>query len=109
MKTLFLDTVNAEKQHKWFASQDAVRRAANNWSHYSSAQKTQAHRMVLGLELALAGEIFINPRQKFIAIKVQNARVRDRKILLDLEAQYEQQGIIKIVTLQGITYRIPKV
>ena len=109
MKAQFINVTEAEKQYKWFAAQDAMRRATNMWSHYSYAQKLQAQRMVLGLELAYSAKIYEpNPRQKFISIKLENARVRDRAVLKELEEQYEKQGVTKIVTPQGVTYRIPK-
>lgn len=88
---------------------DAQSRAANMWSHYSQAQRTQAERMKLGLELCYYHrDIHINPRKKFISVKVENARVRDRANLQLLEADYERQGIKKVVTDQGVTYRILK-
>ena len=53
--------------------------------------------------------VHINPRGKFIAIKVDQARVRDRKMLALLEKDYELLSITKVVTEQGVTYRIPKI
>jgi hypothetical protein len=39
---------------------------------------------------------------------VENPRVIDRYNLELLEGDYEKQGITKVVTAQGVTYRIPK-
>jgi hypothetical protein len=35
--------------------------------------------------------------------------VRDRKMLALLEQDYVLEGITKVVTEQGVTYRIPKI
>jgi hypothetical protein len=44
-----------------------------------------------------------------VTIKLDQARVRDRKTLALLEQDYTAQGdITKVVTDQGITYRIAR-
>ena len=71
--------------------------------------RVRAERMKLALELCYSAKNFyINPRGKFITIKIDNPRVKDRANLALLEEDYAAQGITKIVTAQGITYRIPK-
>jgi hypothetical protein len=66
--------------------------------------------MKIGLEMVYnAKGIHINPRGKFIAIKVDQPQVRDRKNLALLEKDYELLSITKVVTEQGVTYRIPKI
>jgi hypothetical protein len=48
-------------------------------------------------------------RKKFVAIKLDQARVRDRHALSLLEKDYEKCGdVTKIVTDQGVTYRIAR-
>jgi hypothetical protein len=64
--------------------------------------------MKLGLEQVYSGMVYVNPRGKFIAVKVDQPRVRDRKMLSLLEQDYVLEGITKVVTEQGVTYRIPK-
>jgi hypothetical protein len=79
------------------------------WSHYTEAERVRAERMKLALELCYSAKNFyINPRGRFISIKIDNPRVKDRSNLVLLEQDYVEQGITKIVTVQGITYRIPK-
>jgi|LakMenEpi03Aug12_release.lakeMendotaPanAssembly.Ray.scaffolds.fasta_scaffold07909_12 hypothetical protein len=79
------------------------------WSHYDYQEKVRAERMAMGLEFVYsADKIYINPRKNFIAIKLDNARVKDRRELAILEQQYERDGITKIVTDQSIIYRIMK-
>jgi hypothetical protein len=109
MKEKELDTQSAG-YYAYAAARDARMKAVAMWSHYTEAERTRAERIKLGLEMVYyAKGIYVNPRGKFIAIKVDNATVRDRKNLALLESDYEKAGITKVVTQQGVTYRIPKV
>ena len=94
----------------WVAARDAAMKSYAASTLYTEAQKVRAERMKLGLELCYStSAIYINPRNKFIAIKVDKPTVRDRKNLALLEKDYEKLGdITKAVTKQGITYRIAK-
>jgi len=108
MKERELETRNAGF-YAYAAARDARMRATAMWSHYTEAERVRAERMKLALELCYSAKNFyINPRGKFITIKVENPRVKDRSNLALLEQDYVEQGITKIVTAQGITYRIPK-
>jgi hypothetical protein len=108
MRATELDTKNAGF-YAFAAMRDARMRAIANWSHYTDKQKVQAERIKLGLELVYSTtKIYIDPRKNFITIKVENARVRDKANLAMLEEDYEKAGITKIITPQGISYRIPK-
>ena len=95
--------------YAYAAARDARMRAAAMWSHYTEAERVRAERMKLALELCYSAKrFFVNPRGKFITIKVERPRVVDRRNLDLLEGDYAAQGITKVVTAQGITYRIPK-
>ena len=95
--------------YAYAAMRDARMRNLVNSSHYSQKQKTAADRMALALELVYwAKGIYINYRENFIAIKLDRAQVKDRKNLQLLEAEYTGLGYKKVVTNQGVTYRIPK-
>ena len=108
MKERELETRNAGF-YAYAAARDARMRATAMWSHYTEAERVRAERMKLALELCYSAKNFyINPRSKFITIKIDNPRVKDRSNLALLEQDYVEQGITKIVTAQGITYRIPK-
>ena len=108
MKAQELETKSAG-YFAYAAARDASMRAVAMWSHYTDRQRVRAERMKLGLEQVYAGRIFVNPRGKFIAVKIDNPQVRDRKILALLEQDYVLVGLTKVVTEQGITYRIPKI
>jgi hypothetical protein len=96
--------------YAYAAARDASIRAIAMWSHYTDKERVRAERMKLGLEMVYnAKNIHINPRGKFIAIKVDQPQVRDRKTLALLEKDYELLGITKVLTEQGVTYRIPKI
>ena len=109
MKAVNLDTDNAGF-YAFAAARDARMRAVAMWSHYTDAARTRAERMKLGLEMVYsARSAFITYRKKFVTIKLDQARVRDRKTLALLEQDYTAQGdITKVVTDQGITYRIAR-
>jgi hypothetical protein len=109
MKERELETKSAG-YYAFAASRDARMKATAMWSHYSETQKVQAERMKLGLELCYSAKgIYVNPRKKFIAIKIDNPTIKDRKNLALLEQDYEKAGITKVVSNQGVTYRIAKV
>ncbi len=96
--------------YAYAAARDASMRAIAMWSHYTDKERVRAERMKLGLEMVYnAKGIHINPRGKFIAVKVDQPQVRDRKMLALLEKDYELLAITKVVTEQGVTYRIPKI
>jgi hypothetical protein len=95
--------------YAYAAARDARMRAAAMWSHYTEAERVRAERMKLALELCYSARAFyVNPRGRFITIKVENPRVKDRSNLALLEEDYATQGITKIVTAQAVIYRIPK-
>ena len=105
-----------ETEHKsagkfaWFAERDARLRSAVNSTTFTDTQKIKAERVKLALELVYRAEkVYIEYRKKFISVKVQKAQVRDRKGLLLLEMCYENEGLEKVKTAQGITYRIAKI
>jgi hypothetical protein len=96
--------------YAYAAARDASMRAIAMWSHYTDRERVRAERMKLGLEMVYhAKGIHINPRGKFISVKVDRPQVRDRKTLALLEKDYELLGITKVLTEQGVTYRIPKI
>jgi hypothetical protein len=104
-----------EKEYKsagqwaWFAERDARMRSAVNSTTFSDAQKLKAERVKLALELVYSAEkVFIEYRKKFISVKVHKAQVRDRKGLVLLEMCYQNEGLEKVKTAQGVTYRIIK-
>lgn len=102
-----------ETEHKdagmfaWFAARDAKMRSAVNATTFTDSQKIRAERVKLALELVYSYKaITIDYTKKHIRVKVHNAVVKDRKNLRELETNWEQQGIVKVLTGQGIIYRV---
>ena len=107
MQAKDLDTKAAG--NKWWASRDAAIKSYAESTSYSASQRLQAERMKLGLEIVYASKaIHVNYRGKFIAIKIEQPQVRDRKMLAVLEKDYSLLGIVKMLSKQGLIYRIPK-
>jgi hypothetical protein len=107
MLTSTLDT--KEATNAFFAARDARMRNYAMSSTYSDKERLRAEQVKLGLECVYrVTEVHINYRQKFIAVKLSNAIVRDRASVADLEALYALEGIVKRETAQGTIYRIPR-
>ena len=107
MLTSTLDT--KEASNAFFAARDARMRNYAMSSTYTERERLKAERVKLALECVYrVTEVHINYRQKFIAVKLTNAIVRDRASVADLEAFYAQEGIVKRETAQGTIYRIPR-
>lgn len=109
MKTLTID--NQEASNKLFAFMDARRKSYAASTHYTEKERVRAERMKLGLEMVYSTRIPIEVtyRNKFIAIKLDSPKVRDRQTLKLLEADYDKAGIVKVESNCGVIYRIPKV
>jgi hypothetical protein len=105
-----------ETEHKsagnyaWFAARDARMNSIVNSSLYTDKQKLKAERAKLALEMCYyAKEVHIEYRKTFISVKVDGAQVKDKKGLALLEMCYENEGLEKVKTKQGVTYRIYRV
>lgn len=108
MKSRELDTEGAGR-FAFAAARDAQFKSACEAQNYSQQQKIAAERMKYAMELCYSNKtIYITYRKKFITVKIEAAVVKDRKNLALLEKDYETAGYTKVVSTQGITYRIPK-
>jgi hypothetical protein len=107
MRQTFIKT--DEAPCKWYAAQDARIRNIANKSHYDAATQLRVDRMKGLLEFIYAARgVYEAYGKKGISIKVEGARVRDRAALISIERDWEQQGVVKKVTPQGVIYRIQK-
>jgi len=107
MQTQELETRSAGR-YAYFAAQDAAVKSYAASTHYTSQQKLNAERKKLVLEMAYYGTVHVNYRKKFVALKVANTNVQNRKLLQELEQDFAAQNIARVVTPQGVVYRIPK-
>lgn len=89
---------------------DARRRNIIMADGYSLMERNRADRIHMVLDAVYAHEgIYVNYRQKFIAIKLSNPQVVDEINLTRFEQDWQDQGIIRKITAQGIIYTIPRV
>jgi hypothetical protein len=103
-----LDTPNAGF-YAYAAARDAAQRSYAASTHYTEQQKTRAERVKLALELMYSARaVHLNYRKGFVAIKLDSPRVVDRANLDQMEKEWSAAGIAKVITAQGIIYRIPK-
>ena len=95
----------------WFSKADAEARNTANKSLYGPKQLLEAERVRLALGLVYHNRgIYINYRDRFIAVKVDRAQtIRGQRLEREvLEKEYETRGYSKRVTAQGVIYRIPR-
>ena len=108
MKARELETQGAG-YFAYAAARDAQFKSACEAQNYTDAQKLVAERMKLALELCYYNtKVYITFRKKFITVKVNKGQVKDRRNLNLLEKDYESAGYTKVVSNQGVSYRIPK-
>ena len=107
MYTRDLDTQPAT--NRWWARRDADLLNLRWEPTYTERQKIKASQMRGCLELCYGyRETHINYRERFIAIKVDRAVVRDRIMLRTLEKEWTDSGVERRTTAQGVIYRIPR-
>jgi hypothetical protein len=103
-----LDTPSAGF-YAYAAARDAAQRSYAASTHYTEQQKVRAERMKLAIELMYSSRsVHLNYRKGFVAIKLDSPRVIDRANLAQMETEWAAAGIAKVVTTQGIIYRIPE-
>jgi hypothetical protein len=102
-----------ETEHKsagkwaWFAQRDAKMRSAVNSTLYTDKQKVRAERIKLALGFCVRAEdIFIEYRKNFISVKVHKPVFVSKKELSVFENDWTAEGIVKVMTSQGFTYRL---
>ena len=97
---------NSEAPVKWWAASDARMRSIVNSTHYSDEDKLRAERMKASLGFMFqAKAIYIAYGKKGVSIKVDKPIVKNLEGLASLEAIWDEQGVSKRVSAQGITYR----
>jgi hypothetical protein len=102
-----LDTKDAGS-YAYAAARDAQRQNSNNKSTYSQDQIRKALTVRDLLDSAFSYKtLYINYRKRFIAIKAEGARAKDRmaKEVVDL---FESNGYNVASTPQGLIVRIAK-
>jgi len=102
-----LDTKDAGS-YAYAAARDAQRKNSNNKSHYTQDQIRKALSVRDLLDSAFSyTNLYINYRQKFIAIKAEGARARD-SMAKEVVELFESNGYLVASTPQGVIVRIVK-
>jgi hypothetical protein len=102
-----LDTKEAG-QYAFAAVMDAQRRNSNNKSQYSSEQIRRALVVQDLIDTAFSYKsLYVNYRQKFIAIKAEGARAKDA-MAREVIKLFESNGYGVVSTPQGMIVRIDK-
>ena len=102
-----LDTKDAGSFAR-YAAIDAERRNSNNKTHYSQDEIRRALSVRDLLDTAFRyNSLYINYRKKFIAVKAEGARAKDR-MAREVIALFESNGYTVVSTPQGIIVRIDK-
>ena len=105
MQTVYLNT--EEAPNKSWAAQDARMRNLANKSHYSYKIQTQVERMKMVLSLLYTARgIYEAYGKRGVSIKLDQARVVDRKNLELIEIEWADLGVTKRVSEQGVIYRL---
>lgn len=94
----------------YLAKVDAEQRTAENAKLYSDVQKADAINLKLDLtKVYNHRNIYINYREKFIAVKIDRASIADGKGLRKLEQTLEKRKspVTKVITKNGgVIYRM---
>ncbi len=105
MKAVDLDS--KASMYPAFAAARARMENAVNSTHFTFEERHYAIVARDLLDEAYAfNEIYINYRKTCISIKMDNPIVRDRKMAKELDDIFEDRGIVKIHTPQGLLFRI---
>ena len=102
-----LDTKEAGT-YAFAAAMDAQRKNSNNKSHYTQEQIRKALTVRDLLDSAFSYKtLYINYRARFIAVKAEGARAKDR-MAKEVVSLFESNGYTVASTPQGVIVRIAK-
>ena len=105
----FINTVAADDNNKRGAAMNAHFRNREMACTYSREQQCLAQRALDLLDCAYAyAESYINYRKKFIAVKIEGAIKRDKKLAVEAVGILEGKGYSVVSTPQGIVVPIPR-
>jgi hypothetical protein len=98
----------AAGSYAYAAARDAQRQNSNNKSTYSQDQIRKALTVRDLLDSAFSyTNLYINYRKKFIAVKAEGARAKDR-MAKEVVELFESNGYNVAATPQGVIVRIAK-
>lgn len=104
MNTSKLNT--EEAPNKWWAARDAHMRNICNKTLWDDDVLLQVDRMAGIMDMLYYGKVHKRFGKRQVTLKIERARVKDKRLIAEMEAHWAEQGISKKVTAQGIIYRI---
>lgn len=106
-----INTQEVELGRKWAAHLDAKRRSAEAQKLYSKTQQKEAAAVFEAVRVGyIRSKVYLNYRDNFYAVKVQRPSKADQmtKEVAKVEKLLEDVGATKVVSAQGIIYRVNK-
>ena len=108
MQSNFRNTHEADSDKKlmvWFLRDRDSQQNATRWT---STQRAKAQTCLDLIDMVYASntKLFLNYGKSMITIKIDHPLVRDKKLLKEVESILEEKKIVKLVTPQGVTYRM---
>ena len=92
----------------WWVFKDVASQNAKYGPTYTAKQKAAADTFADCIKMAYAGNVYINYRKKFIAVKLENGIVRDKGYARMVAQIVEERNYEKVETAQGDIYRISR-
>ncbi len=111
MQNKQINTQEVKMGRKWAAHLDAKRKSAEAQTGYSKTQQKEAATVFEAVRVSyIRSKVYLNFRDKFYAVKVQRPSKADQltKDVAKVEKLLEDVGATKVVSAQGIIYRINK-
>ena len=104
-------TLHSDTEHRLAARANAKTCSEANKARYLPVEITRADTAMRNIKACYeSAEFFTNYRKNFVALKVSSPyRVRDLDALQQLDQAFNERNYQKVVTPQGIIYRIPKI
>lgn len=104
VKTIETKTSNTP----WFVFKDVKAQNAKYGPTYSAKQKSAAETFADCLKLAYTGNVYINYRKKFIAVKLERGFKKDKMFALAVAGIVAEKGYTEVESEQGRIYRLPR-
>lgn len=106
-----IDTTETKHVHAGYfavaAARDAAFKNAVYKTRYTDKQQAKCNAMSYALEGVYSHRrIYVQYCKKWVRVKVENAKVINKKALRELESEWAEQGIVRNITKQGVTYRV---
>jgi len=102
-----LNTIEDNKQPAWIAKLDSKAQNEKYIGTYTQAERMFAEQLLEAVaEIYVDSNVYLNYRQKFVAVKVDSATLANKVAAYNLDLYCERYDIERVVTARGnIVYR----